>query len=186
MIIGNLTRNPVLKTTNSGSTVCTFGIATNTTWKNSEGNLQERTEFHNVVSWNKLAEICAQILAMGMLVFVEGELRTRVWDDDNGVRHYKTEVKVDDMKLLDNKDKQGVGIDAAREASNDRRSDNKADSEDKDKEEKEDKAEKKETDKVDKVEEKGEDKESDGSIPSRAQASSPQEKEIEKEAEDLF
>ena len=114
MLIGNLTRDPVLKSTSSGSTVCTFGIATNTTWKDSENNLQERTEFHNIVAWNKLAEICAQILATGMLVYVEGELRTRVWDDDNGTRHYRTEVKIDDMNLLDNKDKQGVGIEAAR------------------------------------------------------------------------
>lgn len=114
MLIGNLTRDPVLKSTSSGSTVCTFGIATNTTWKDSENNLQERTEFHNIVAWNKLAEICAQILSTGMLVYVEGELRTRVWDDENGTRHYRTEVKIDDMKLLDNKDKQGVGIEAAR------------------------------------------------------------------------
>jgi single-strand DNA-binding protein len=114
MLIGNLTRNPVLKSTTSGSTVCTFGLATNTTWKDPDGNLQERTEFHNIVAWNKLAEICAQILAMGMLVYLEGELRTRVWDDEKGVRHYRTEIKIDDMKLLDNKDKQGVGVEAAK------------------------------------------------------------------------
>lgn len=114
MLIGNLTRDPQLKTTNSGATVCTFGVATNTTWKDSDGNLQERTEFHNIVAWNKLGEICAQILATGMLVYVEGELRTRVWDDENGKRNYKTEVKIDDMKLIDKKDKQGVGIEEAR------------------------------------------------------------------------
>lgn len=114
MLVGNLTRDPVLKDTNSGSTVCTFGVATNTTWKDSDGNLQERTEFHNIVAWNKLGEICAQILSTGMLVYLEGELRTRVWDDENGTRHYRTEVKIDDMKLLDNKDKEGVGVEAAK------------------------------------------------------------------------
>ena len=116
ILIGNLTRNPVIRSTSNGAVVCTFGIATNATWKDSSGNLQERTEFHNVVAWNKLAEICAQILSTGMLVYIEGELRTRTWDDANGVRHYRTEVKIDDMKLLDDKGKKGVGVDAAKEA----------------------------------------------------------------------
>lgn len=114
MIIGNLSRDPVIKTTPSGATVCTFGIATNTAWKDESGELQERAEFHNVVAWNKLAEICAQILAVGMLVYVEGEIRTRNWDDENGVRHYRTEVRISDMKLLDSKGKSGVGIEEAR------------------------------------------------------------------------
>ncbi|MBN2016240.1 single-stranded DNA-binding protein [Candidatus Dojkabacteria bacterium] len=114
MLIGNLSRDPVIRTTPNGATVCTFGIATNTAWKDESGELQERTEFHNVVSWNKLAEICAQILSVGMLVYVEGEIRTRSWDDENGVRHYRSEVRVADMKLLDSKGKSGVGLDEAR------------------------------------------------------------------------
>lgn len=113
ILIGNLTRNPVLKKTTSGSVVCNFGLATNATWKDISGSLQERTEFHTLVAWNKLGEICAQILAVGMLVYVEGELRTRAYDDNNGVRHYRTEIKIDDMKLLDDKGKKGVGVDAA-------------------------------------------------------------------------
>lgn len=116
MLIGNLTRNPVLRSTTSGSTVCTFGLATNSSWKDAGGNVQERTEFHNVVAWNKLAEICAQLLAVGMSVYIEGELRTRTWTDANGVRHHRTEIKAQDMKLLDSKDKKGVGVDEAREA----------------------------------------------------------------------
>ncbi|MEI7578839.1 MAG: single-stranded DNA-binding protein [bacterium] len=114
LIIGNLTRNPVLRVTANGASVCTFGVATNATWRDSSGNVQERTEFHNIVAWNKLAEICAQLLATGMLVFIEGELRTRTWDDANGVRHYRTEIKIDDMKLLDDKGKKGVGLDQAK------------------------------------------------------------------------
>ncbi|MBD3280872.1 single-stranded DNA-binding protein [Candidatus Dojkabacteria bacterium] len=160
MLVGNLTRDPVIKTTSSGATVCTFGVATNTTWKDSDNNLQERTEFHNIVAWNKLGEICAQILSTGMLVYLEGELRTRVWDDDNGNRHYKTEVKIDDMKLLDKKDKEGVGLEEARvdsEGSKDQ--DDKEDS--KEKMESSDQAEK----------------------PKRKSAD---EKEIEEEADDLF
>jgi len=116
MLIGNLTRNPVLRSTSNGSTVCTFGLATNSTWKDTQNNIQERTEFHNIVAWNKLADICAQLLAVGMTVYIEGELRTRTWSDANGIRHYRTEVKAIDMKLQDAKNKKGVGLDAARKA----------------------------------------------------------------------
>jgi single-strand DNA-binding protein len=131
MLIGNLTRDPSLRETNDGSIVCTFGLATNSLWRDSSGQVQERTEFHNIVAWNKLAEICAQILAVGMAVYIEGELRTRTWTDASGIRHYKTEVKALDMKLLDNKDKQGVGIDEAKElGSNDEGSDDSEDSDD--------------------------------------------------------
>ncbi|MCB0749623.1 MAG: single-stranded DNA-binding protein [Ignavibacteriae bacterium] len=113
MLIGNLTRPPMLRKTTNGAVVATFGVATNATWKDSDGNLQERAEFHNIVAWNKLAEICAQILNTGMLVYLDGELRTRTWEDDNGVKHYRTEIKINDMKLLDAKDKNPVGIDTA-------------------------------------------------------------------------
>lgn len=114
MIIGNLSRDPVVKTTSSGATVCTFGVATNTAWKDSQGEVQERTEFHNIVAWNKLAEICATILSVGMLVYLEGEMRTRTWDDESGTRHYRSEVRISDMKLLDSKGKSGIGVDEAR------------------------------------------------------------------------
>jgi single-strand DNA-binding protein len=114
MLIGNLTRDPVIRETSNGSVVCTFGLATNSTWKDSKSNIQERTEFHNIVAWNKLGEICAQLLTTGMAVYIEGELRTRTWEDANGIKHFRTEVKLQDMKLQDDKDKKGVGIDAAR------------------------------------------------------------------------
>jgi single-strand DNA-binding protein len=113
ILIGNLTRNPILKTTSTNSQVCTFGLATNSVWKDSQNNVQERTEFHNIITWNKLAEICAQLLAVGMYVYIEGELRTRTWTDDNGIRHYRTEVKAQDMKILDKKGKDGFGIENA-------------------------------------------------------------------------
>jgi single-strand DNA-binding protein len=114
ILIGNLTRDPVIRETTNGSVVCTFGLATNSTWKDSKGNVQERTEFHNIVAWNKLGEICAQLLSTGMAIYAEGELRTRTWDDTNGVRHFRTEVKLQDMKLLDDKSKKGVGIENAK------------------------------------------------------------------------
>ena len=114
ILICNLTRDPVIRETNNGSVVCTFGLATNSTWKDSKSNVQERTEFHNIVAWNKLGEICAQLLSTGMAIYVEGELRTRTWDDANGVRHFRTEIKLQDMKLLDDKDKKGIGLDSAK------------------------------------------------------------------------
>ncbi|BCX13836.1 MAG: single-stranded DNA-binding protein 1 [Candidatus Dojkabacteria bacterium] len=116
ILIGNLTRDPVLRETSNGVLVCTFGVATNSSWKDSNGEVQERAEFHNIVAFNKLAEICAQVLAVGMYVYIEGELRTRVKTDANGNKVYRTEVKLNDMLLLDAKEKQGVGIEAAREA----------------------------------------------------------------------
>jgi single-strand DNA-binding protein len=114
MLIGNLTRDPIIRVTANNSVVCTFGLATNSSWKDSKGNVQERTEFHNIVAWNKLGEICAQLLSTGMAVYVEGELRTRTWTDSNGVRHFRTEVKLHDMLIMDDKDKKGIGLEAAK------------------------------------------------------------------------
>jgi single-strand DNA-binding protein len=119
ILIGNLTRDPVLRKSSSEVVVCTFGIATNTTWKDGEGQTQERAEFHNIVAFNKLAEICAQVLASGMLVYIEGELRTRVKEKDNGEKYYKTEIKLNDMLLLNSKDRAPVGMDAAQKAGDD-------------------------------------------------------------------
>ena len=99
-LIGNLTRDPELRTTPNGATVCTFGVATNSAWRTSDGVLEESTEFHNIVSWNKLAEICAQLLRKGMKVYVEGELRTRTWEDESGQKRWKTEIKISDMIVL--------------------------------------------------------------------------------------
>jgi single-strand DNA-binding protein len=111
MLIGNLTRDPELKYTTSGATVATFGIATNKSWKDENGEQKELAEFHNIVAWNKLAEICQQLLAKGMKVYVEGSLNTRSWEADDGSKRYSTEVRITDMILLDSKGKQGAGID---------------------------------------------------------------------------
>ncbi len=99
LLIGNLTRDPELKYTPKGNAVCTFSIATNSTWKDSDGNVQEIAEFHNIVTWNKLAEICSQILKTGMKVYIEGEIRTRKWEKD-GIQRNRTEIRADDMKIL--------------------------------------------------------------------------------------
>lgn len=110
MLIGNLTRDPELRQTPSGATVCTFGLATNSVWKTADGVVEESTEFHNIVCWNKLAEICNQLLRKGMKVYVEGELRTRTWEDETGIKKWKTEIKIADMILLDNKGKLSESI----------------------------------------------------------------------------
>jgi len=108
-LIGNLTRDPELRYTGNGTPVATFGIATNKSWKTPEGEVQELTEFHNVVAWNKMAEICQQLLAKGMKVYVQGSLNTRSWEDDSGNTRYKTEVRIDEMILLDDKGKSPSG-----------------------------------------------------------------------------
>lgn len=110
-LIGNLTRDPELRYTTSGTPVVTFGMATNKSWKDQDGNTKEVAEFHNVVAWNKMAEICQQLLAKGMKVYVEGSLTTRSWEGDDGNTRYKTEVRVNDMILLDGKGKQAPGMD---------------------------------------------------------------------------
>jgi len=100
IIIGNLTRDPEMKYTPNGRPVVTFGVATNRQWT-VNGEQKEETEFHNVTAWGKLAEICSQILVKGRKVYIEGRLRTRNWEDQNGVRHYRTEIVASDMVVLD-------------------------------------------------------------------------------------
>lgn len=110
MLIGNLTREPELRYTTGGTPVVTFGLATNKSWKDQDGNVKEVAEFHNIVAWNKMAEICQQLLAKGMKVYIEGSLTTRSWEAEDGSTRYKTEVRVDDMILLDSKGRQGAGL----------------------------------------------------------------------------
>lgn len=111
MLIGNLTRDPESRFTGTGTQVCTFGLATNRSWKNNNGEVQESTEFHNIVAWAKMAEICQQILAKGMKVYIEGSLNTRSWESDDGHVNYKTEIRVDNLILLNDRGKSGVGND---------------------------------------------------------------------------
>jgi len=133
-LIGNLTRDPEIRYTNSGTPVATFGVATNKSWKDTNGELKEIAEFHNVVAWNKMAEICQQLLAKGMKVYVEGSLTTRSWETEDGSTRYKTEVRVNDMILLDSKGKQGAGLDEPAENSSEERG-NKKDKKEKEVEE---------------------------------------------------
>lgn len=118
-LIGNLTRDPEMRYTTNGSAVVTFGLATNKSWKDESGEQKELTEFHNIVAWGKLAEICQQLLAKGMKVYIQGSLTTRSWQDEtSGVMRYRTEVRVDDMILLDSKGKGGVGMEEGESSEN--------------------------------------------------------------------
>ena len=100
MLIGNLTRDPNLRFTPNNTAVCSFGIATNRSWNTDAGEKQEQVEYHNVVAWSKLADICGQLLHKGDKVFVEGRLQTRDWKGDDGNERRTTEVVIDNMILL--------------------------------------------------------------------------------------
>lgn len=102
-LIGNLTKDPEVRYTGNGTPVASFSIATNRNWKNQEGNIEESVEFHSIVAWGKLGEICGQYLKKGTKVYVQGSLNTRSWQDDAGVTKYKTEVRADEMIILDSK-----------------------------------------------------------------------------------
>lgn len=102
-LIGNLTRDPEMKQIPGGQVVTTLGIATNFTWKDQSGAQQSKTEFHNVVAWRKLAEICGQFLRKGSKVFIEGRLQTRDWEGEDGVKRYRTEIVADNMIMLGGK-----------------------------------------------------------------------------------
>jgi single-strand DNA-binding protein len=104
MLIGNLTRDPEMRYTPQGTAVCTFGVATNSSWTSPSGEKKESVEFHNIVAWNKLAEICAQLLKKGRKVYVEGRLTTRSWQGQDGTQKQRTEVVINDMLILDKKE----------------------------------------------------------------------------------
>ncbi len=100
-LIGNLTRDPELRYTPSGTAVCSFGLATNRYWTTDQGEKHEESEFHNIVAWNKLAELCSQFLVKGRKVYVEGRLATRSWTGQDGQQRTRTEIVIEDMILLD-------------------------------------------------------------------------------------
>lgn len=101
MIIGNLTRDPELRTTANGQSVTSFGVATSRVWTGKDGQRQEQTEYHNVVAWARLAEICNQYLAKGRKVYIEGRLQTREWEGQDGLKRQRTEIVAENMIMLD-------------------------------------------------------------------------------------
>lgn len=101
MIIGNMTRDPEIRTIPSGQSVASFSVATNRSWNDNSGELQKAVEYTDMVAWGKLAEIAGQILKKGRRVYIEGRLQTRNWEGQDGVKRYKTEVIASDLIVLD-------------------------------------------------------------------------------------
>ncbi|MBU2545078.1 single-stranded DNA-binding protein [Patescibacteria group bacterium] len=100
VLIGRLTSDPESRTIPSGQNVCSFGLATNRTWTNKQTNQKEvKTEFHNIVLWGKLAEIASQYLNKGSLTYIEGRLQTRSWQDQSGVKKYRTEIVGENIQM---------------------------------------------------------------------------------------
>ncbi len=109
ILIGNLGQDPELRYTGSGAAVCNIRIATSESYKDKDGNQVENTEWHTVVAWARLAEICGEYLKKGSKVYIEGSLQTRQWEDKEGNTRYSTEVKAREMQMLDSKGGGGGG-----------------------------------------------------------------------------
>ena len=103
MLIGNLTRDPELRTTPNGQTVASFAIALNRSWNDAQGVRQDAVEYIDVVAWGKLAEIVGQLYTKGRRTYIEGRLQTRSWEAQDGSKRYKTEVVASDLILLDSR-----------------------------------------------------------------------------------
>ena len=108
LLTGRLTRDPEIRSLASGSSVATFAVATN----EYRGNGKERAEYHNVVVWDRLAQVCGQYLGKGQQVAIEGRLQTRQWDDDRGARHWKTEVVATSVEMLSGRRKRDYEADS--------------------------------------------------------------------------
>lgn len=121
-LIGNLTRDPEVRNTSGGRAVVNYSVATSRKWTDAAGQAKDQTEFHNIVVFGKLAEICAQYLRKGSKVYVDGRLQTSSWEGEDGVKRYRTEIILENMIMLDKKgessggsfgmDRQPAGIDA--------------------------------------------------------------------------
>jgi len=100
ILVGNLGKDPELRYTASGTAVCNFSLATTESYKDRDGNKQEKTEWHNIVVWRQLAEICGKYLTKGKQIYIEGKLQTRKWEDRDGNSRYTTEIVADQMQML--------------------------------------------------------------------------------------
>jgi len=109
MIIGNLTKDPEIRQTGNGLPVASFSVATNMVWKDASGQKQEKVEFHNIVAWKNLADICGRYLKKGSKVYIEGRLQTRDWQGKDGLKRYTTEIVAENMIMLDSKGGSGGG-----------------------------------------------------------------------------
>ncbi len=118
MIIGRLGQDPDVRYTQSNTAVANLSIATSERYKDSTGEWKENTEWHRVVAWGRLAEICQEYLKKGSLVYIEGPIQTRQWEDKEGQTRYTTEIKALTMQMLDSKGSDKGGADAPKKADN--------------------------------------------------------------------
>ena len=109
ILIGNLGADPEIRYTQNGAPVATFNIATTERWKDKDGQMQEQTEWHRIVAWSRLAEICGEYLNKGSRVYIEGKIQTRKWQDQNGNDRYTTEIVAREMKMLTPRGEGGAG-----------------------------------------------------------------------------
>ncbi len=110
MVIGNLGNDPEVRYTQNETPVATFSVATTERWKDSEGNKQEQTDWHRIVAWRGLAEVCGEHLSKGDKVYIEGKLRTRKWEDQDGNTRYTTEIIARDMEMLGGRQDDGTSL----------------------------------------------------------------------------
>ena len=109
ILVGNLGKDPELRYTPSGAAVVTFSLATTERYKDKDGNRQDKTEWHNIVAWRQLAEICGKYLHKGKQIYIEGKIQTRSYDDRDGNKRYITEIVADQMHMLGSRDEQAGG-----------------------------------------------------------------------------
>ncbi|MCK4883578.1 MAG: single-stranded DNA-binding protein [Candidatus Diapherotrites archaeon] len=103
ILVGNLGKDPEIRYTNNGNCITNFSLATSRVWKNKDGEKQDETEWHRCVAFGRTAEICGEYLHKGSLIYIEGRLQTRDWEDKDGVKRYTTEVIIENMKMLGSK-----------------------------------------------------------------------------------
>ncbi|MDA8125538.1 MAG: single-stranded DNA-binding protein [Deltaproteobacteria bacterium] len=107
ILVGRLGKDPEVRYMPDGTMVTNFTIATDEQWKDKNGERVQKTEWHKIVTYRKLAEICGKFLNKGKLVYVEGRIQTRSWDDKEGIKHYTTEIVASDMKMLESRGQRG-------------------------------------------------------------------------------
>lgn len=115
MLIGNLGKDPEIKYTPEGLAIAKFSMATKEQWKDKDGQKQDKTEWHNIVAFGKLAEICGEYLAKGKQVYIEGRIQTRSWDDKDGNKKYTTEIVANTMQMLGKADASSKGATVSEE-----------------------------------------------------------------------
>ena len=119
ILIGRLGSDPEVRYTNDGTPVATFSLATDEKWKDKNGQKVEKTEWHRIVAWRKLGEVCGEYLTKGKLIYIEGKLQTRQWEDKNGNKKYTTEVIANGMKMLGGAPGNGQSVKPEQSRSND-------------------------------------------------------------------